>query len=561
MDTLIYQGPNTHLTTNQLIDNLLHPVSGMIAVDTETISIKNKTCIGIGVAINPDETYYLTVFPKQCPKLLDILALVANEAITKLYHNAVFDLDVLEILSKELRVSKPDATNIQDTSLLSQINGERAGLDYQSTIHLGWSNPHSIGGLLDKAKQDGHKRPTMLDVDTRDIATKCIYDTLATYQLYEYFNGNLSTKARDCYEVDRKLLGILRRVQNKGIAIDGDKLQGHHRKLQQQLSHYASICEDYDFNPASSKQVGLLLSSRGNYLPLTKSGRQLQTGESILSRLDDPLASVVLNYRKAQKLLGTYVEPWLESERAYTHFRLDLATGRLASYDRNLQNIPPSLRDIFRPDSGTWTWTDISQLEMRTWAYITQDPTMLKAYANGEDIHGITQMALWPSSNLDNKEQRTRTKTFNFALIFDASAYELGQNTGLSTEECQQFKDTWMGLYSTGAQWIREQIADTTPYRETLYGRKMVLPDIGFKGQKHTNNCKVNYPIQGTGADIIKRSMVYMADNGYEEALRLQVHDELLFDGDVDIPVELDNICPEFSTPFETKRGRYWGDS
>ena len=124
MDTLIYQGPNTHLSADELMDNLLHP-SGMIAVDTETISLKNKTCIGIGIAINPNEAYYLTVFPEQCPKLLDILELLTHTDITKLYHNATFDLDVLFSLTMELKVSPPDVNSIEDTSLLSHINGER----------------------------------------------------------------------------------------------------------------------------------------------------------------------------------------------------------------------------------------------------------------------------------------------------------------------------------------------------------------------------------------------------------------------------------------------------
>jgi len=243
-------------------------------------------------------------------------------------------------------------------------------------------------------------------------------------------------------------------------------------------------------------------------------------------------------------------------DRFYTHYRVDLATGRLASYDRNIQNIPPDVREVFKPDSGIWTISDASQIEMRIWAEVTQDPVMLAAYANGENVHLITQEALWPGSVPKQEPIYTRSKTYNYSMIFDADDKVMSVNTGLSLKTTSEFKTRWLEKYKVGAAWMQWQKEQQVPYVETLFGRRMKLPPVEIFGEKHVNNCKLNYIPQGTAAEIIKRAMII--GDAMELPQVVQVHDEVLFDGEVEVPSIWTRIHPTIMTPFDSRVCKDW---
>lgn len=567
-----YCKPTTE-ATDVLMERLLHP-QGTIAIDTETISLKDRTCVGIGVAVSPEESFYIPVLPERGEVLIDVLDLLANPDVVKLYHNANYDIGVLRQLATEEDAPQPDVWNIHDTSIMAQVSGMYTALDLLGQSILDMPHMPSIQELLATAREQGVKRPTMLDVDQAGLRRKCMNDVQTTFALYNHFLSILGKEATDCYQVDLRLLGVLKTIETRGLLLDHDRLDSLHTSLQREIMGYEDICRREGFSPGSTQQVGYILASRGNILPFTRSRRQLQTSEKLLKRLSDPLAHMILAYRRARKLDGTYVVPWLNEERAYTHFRLDLSTGRLASYERNLQNIPPEIRDIFDPDSGVFTAADMNQVEMRLFAHITGDQRMLEAYAKGEDIHSSTQNVLWPnhvmgSSPLADKEIRVRSKTFNFAMVFDAVAATLADNTGLSVEVCEDYQRQWLNYYVEAASWMEEQRSNTLPYAESIYGRRMLVPTVDYLiternmrewgARKHISSCRINWPIQSSAADLVKRGMLHCWDSGLGDLLRLQIHDEYLFDGDVEFPSqELAHISPLLETPWKVTKGPKW---
>src|SRR3990167_10324854 len=199
------------------------------------------------------------------------------------------------------------------------------------------------------------------------------------------------------------------------------------------MDTYESWAEEEGFSISSPQQVGMYLANHKIVLPVTKSGRQLDTSEEVLAKLNNPIADEVLEYRSLRKTDSTYVVPFIGKDRQYTHFRLDLATGRLASKGldceqhtcTNQQNVPAYLRDMYEPDNNIFTWGDMSQAEMRTFAFMTKDPVMAQAYRDGVSIHEVTFKAIYPwldyqtEKNNPESEWYRLAKSFNFAMIFN----------------------------------------------------------------------------------------------------------------------------------------------
>ena len=562
-----YRGPAQ--SNEELVDRLLHiPYqSGMIAVDTETISIKDITCIGIGLQIAPDESLYVEVWPDPSDLLLLVTSLIADPSIIKIYFNANFDFRVLEFLHDTDSTPLPDYTNIADPSLMAQIQGQSDhSLDDLSFSLLSYSNELSIAGLLEEARIEcGRKSVSMLDVPFEQVATKCLNDVWATWHLWENLQHTWpNTQNKECYDIDIALIPVLKSMEQKGLLLDKEVVESEYVRLRNEVMGYADVCTDMGFNPSHPQQVGYILASRGNILPFTKSRKQLRTDEDVLSELDDPIAKLVLEYRSANKLLTTYIEPWREQDRAYTHFRIDLSTGRLASFNRNLQNIPPAVRRVFSPDSSNFNWMDYSQIELRILGHVSHDTTMQDAFKLGISIHELTMKELWPNakrygSNGEDSQEYLNSKTFSFAKVYGASDYQLHRKTGVPLDRIPGLRSAWGILYPQAQSWVDNQYNWPYDYVESDFGRRMALP-TNIHNMKphvftaHRGKCAINYPIQGTAADIVKRAMLKVKD--YD--LRLQVHDELVFDGEVELDESLARIHPEIHTPFNTYVESKW---
>lgn len=557
-----YRGPLEDRSEEEIIERLSSH-QGIIAVDTETVNTNDYTLIGVGIYIGSGEGFYFRSFPDPSVYTPLVMHLLSCSEITKVYHNGQnFDLEVLDKFAFDEGFDAPDDVNIQDSEIMAKVAGLPGGLQRVGEQWLGYDDLFSIKDLFEL-----NGTTHMLGVPFEQVALKCLNDCRTTWHLYHYMDDRLTPRQRECYEIDRQLIPLLRRMQRKGLRLRQGVLEAHAEGLKRDILRIKRECEYEGIeNPGSNVQVGFVLASRGHILPFTKGKRrQLQVNEEILETLDDPLAGMVLDYRGKVKLLGTYVVPWIGKERAYTHFRLDLATGRLASgrvnawdtVNRNLQNIPPAMREVFAPDSGVWSWADHGQIELRTLAYVSGDRTMVAEYAKAEpDLHSITAAAGGVS--------RAAGKTFNFAMVYGASNKMLARRTGVRIERIQGMREAWRELYPGAQRWIDNQFYNHNgEWVEDNFGRRMRLPEpveganINPKAfAAHVGKCAVNYPIQGTAATIVKKGMLLIDSMGYD--MRIQLHDEYLIDGAWEPPEELAHLHPELYTPFELKQGVIW---
>lgn len=591
MPNIAYIGPHDY-NEEELIERLKGESPSTISIDTETISLKDRTIIGVGMALNPREAVYFPILPEESRYLPLCWELLSRPSV-KVFCNALYDLYAmteyraageqgggawLDALVQEARLpSWLGHGKLADISTMAHIQALPSGaLADMSRAYAGFKID-TIADILPERKN-------MLDLETAVVARKCLDDCLATYRMYDKMGGpawwdadphtwsykanwydgcdpfeptsyTVTQAMKDCYQVDMKLVPLLMRMSRRGIALRSDLVEDWYERTSQARLLMEDICLDEGFQPGSNQQVGLSLANRGNFLPFTPSGKQLATGAELLENLTDPLAVVVLKYREYDKLIGTYLKGWRGQARAYTHYRMDLSTARLSSYDDNQQNIPERIREIFAPDTGLWTDADASQIELRVFAHVTEDPVMLQAYADGSDIHATTQMALWPASDLKDKEVRRRAKVFNFAKIFYAIVKTLAAHTKLPEAICREYGATWDETYPVAHQWMKDQ-EEGEAWIENLYGRRCRLPGEIYHTWKHIVNCRICYPTQSGAADIIKRAMLVCEAAGFDQAL--QVHDAILIDGKVDFPKELAHICPEIHTPFNVKVSPYW---
>ena len=571
-----YRGPYESSSEEFLLDRLLHPPTTLIAVDTETVSLKDRTMLGFGVAINPNEAYYIPLWPERSELLEQVYdGLICNPNITKLGHNYGFDLSVFRRFALSENRPVPDFNNIHDTGIMANVSALDAEL-YKLGIRFTDFKLFTISDLLDEARREtGKRNVNMLDVNPELTALKCMNDVRTTYTVYEEIPKLMNVAMLDCYQVDRQLFTVLKTIEPKGLKLNQKRVKTYYRKLSDSVEVYQEWADDHGFSISSPAQIGSFLAGEGIVLPPTKSNRQFDTSEEELKKYaGNKYVDPILEYRKMSKILSTYIEPFIGQERAYTHFRLDLATGRLASASeecvdhvcRNQQNIPAVNRDIYEPDNGEFLWADMSQLEMRVFAYLTKDETLLKAYSEGQSIHNITFKALYPNLSRKITNERgeevdspfyVKAKTANFAMIFDAAERTIAEQCEIQLKEARRFKKTWFELYPQAREYMLQQQSTNSTYEETIFGRRMVIPTE--RGIHHANKCRINYPVQGSGADLNKRAILSLYKQGFLTDLRLQVHDEILNDGLFEFPHELvSNIHPDIYVPWEVKTGPVW---
>lgn len=587
-----YIGPNQDITLDQIYDKLRSITSGHVAVDVETVSLTDKRCIGVGVAWSSTEAVYFGTwegsdkYPAQCASDFGpLLHVLAHPGVEKVIFNIGFDFHIVR-----------DRLGIypqpwQDLSIMCHVQGLPNSLE--ECVGLILYKPHPLISNLLQAT--GKTHPTMLDVPFVETARKCCTDVMHTIELYDQMSGaewadmagtpiwhdslgfhnlDITPEIRDAYFLDKNCLPLLWRMGERGLKLNQERLQAHYERVSTELYDFYNICKtQHNFDPGSNQQVGLALAKRGNFLDFTPSGRQLKVDDEALRDTGDPLAHIVLAYRSRVKTRGTYCVPWLGQERAYTHFRLDLATGRTASFDRNMQNIPAEMRNIFTPDSGTWTNPDHSQIEMRIFAHISGSKPMQEAYRlydakEGPSIHVITMQAAWPGEpryvevrgeKMDNPLYLT-AKTGNFAMLYDAEDSTLAKNTRLTQGFWREFKAAWKTKYEV-TEWldwakVEGMYRQPSPYVQGLDGRRYHLPDPSERGEKHTMTCGINYRVQGPAATALKRGLLICDRQGFD--MPGQVHDEYLIDGDVEMPEEVGWVLEDVYTPVETKKGPTW---
>lgn len=524
----------------------------IVGVDTETPSLSDRSLLGLGLAFGQGRNFYITADDDDFPRALRVLR---DPAVTKVFHNAPFDVRLL-------RKYQVDYSNIQDTAIMVRLLGEaNATLEAHSWRVRLQTTPATQLMAEYKAKD-------MTQIPPEAVGAKCCRDAEATLELYHKLHNEVD---HALYDVDIRVVTMLETISQKGLALDHPLLDEVTVYYKQMADYYKTLTAGYGFSVSSPWQVGYTLATRGNFLPLTKSGKQLATDDATLSELDDPLAAVVLLYRKYAKMLNTYLVPWADQPRAYTTFHLDAITGRISGTsaganepDRNMLNLPKKsemadveagrvkpVRHVLLPDKGEFTKGDASQIELRLLSHLSGDERMERVLRNPDgDIHSDTN---------DGMEIHNRyiAKVFNFAMIYLANDKTLARQIKTRDyERVAEYRRRWMSTYPGAAAWMERSQVDglRDGYAHTLFGRKMPIPlDMG---EAHARSCSVNFIIQGSAADIFKRMLLVMTP--WLDMIRLPVHDELLLDGCANVPIEeLARVSPVW-TPVKVEHQRRW---
>ncbi len=360
-------------------------------------------------------------------------------------------------------------------------------------------------------------------------------------------------------EIEMPVSVVLQKVERNGVLIDAGRLATQSAELGQRmlaLEQAAYEAAGQPFNLGSPKQIGEILFSQMK-LPVVKktaSGAP-STDEEVLQKLaeDYPLPKLLLDYRGLAKLKSTYTDklPKMvnpQTGRVHTSYgQATAVTGRLASTEPNLQNIPVRteegrrIREAFIAEPGSVIVSaDYSQIELRIMAHISGDENLLRAFANGEDIHRATAGEIFGvEREAVSSEQRRYAKVINFGLIYGMSAFGLASNLGIERDAARHYIDRYFMRYPGVAHYMEEtrQTAREQGYVETVFGRRLWLPDInGGSGPRRqaAERAAINAPMQGTAADLIKLSMIAVQDwldrDGLQTRQIMQVHDELVLE-------------------------------
>ena len=351
---------------------------------------------------------------------------------------------------------------------------------------------------------------------------------------------------------------VLQRIERNGVLIDRALLQQQSHELGQrivELEQQAYELAGQPFNMGSPKQIGEILFTKQG-LPVVKktaSGAP-STNEEVLEKLaeDYPLPARILEYRSVAKLKSTYTDklPLMinpDTGRVHTNYAQAVAvTGRLSSNDPNLQNIPVRtaegrrIREAFiAPPGHVIVSADYSQIELRIMAHISQDENLLRAFADGVDVHRATASEIFGAAPAEvTSEQRRYAKVINFGLIYGMSAFGLASNLGIERSAAAAYIDRYFQRYPGVKRYMDETraMAKAQGYVETVFGRRLWLPEINSPNgpsRAGAERAAINAPMQGTAADLIKLSMVAVQDaldaQGQSTLMIMQVHDELVF--------------------------------
>jgi len=352
---------------------------------------------------------------------------------------------------------------------------------------------------------------------------------------------------------------VLQKIERNGVLIDAGKLATQSSEIGarlMQLEQQAYEMAGQPFNMNSPKQIGEIFFDRLQ-LPVVKktpSGAP-STDEEVLQKLaeDYPLPKVLLEYRGLAKLKSTYTDKLPKmvnatTGRVHTNYAQAVAvTGRLASNDPNLQNIPirsaegRRIREAFVASPGSVIVSaDYSQIELRIMAHISNDPGLLRAFAAGEDVHRATASEIFGIAPSEvGSEQRRYAKVINFGLIYGMSAFGLAGNLGIERSAAQNYIDKYFARYPGVDQYMRETklLAKQQGYVETVFGRRLWLPEINSPNgprRQGAERAAINAPMQGTAADLIKLAMIavqqWLEDEKLSSRMIMQVHDELVLE-------------------------------
>lgn len=561
-EKLDYQAVTTEAQFAALLDKLSR--ADTIGIDTETTSLDamNASLVGISIAFQAGEAVYipvghsLTAAPEQLD-LQDVLGRLKphleNPALKKIGQNLKYDQHVFANYGIALNGIAGDsmlASYIIESHLghgLDELSGRWLGLEtitYESLCGKG-------------AKQIG-----FADVAIGQATEYAAQDADFALRLEAHLRAQMDEKQLEMYEkMELPVAQVLFEMERNGVQIDRAELARQSAELGAELMKleqeaYAAAGQPFNLN--SPKQLQEILFDKMGIptkgLKKTAKGG-ISTNEAVLEQLapDYPLPKIILQNRSLAKLKSTYTDKLPEmispkDGRVHTTYAQAVAiTGRLASNNPNLQNIPIRTaegrrvrRAFTAPQGSVIVSADYSQIELRIMAHLSGDKTLIAAFQNGEDVHRRTAAEVFGIAPENvSSEQRRYAKTINFGLIYGMGQYGLAKSLGIDNISAKNFIDRYFARYPGVAEYMQrtKEQAAAQGFVETLFGRRLYLPDIRNKNanaRAGAERAAINAPMQGTASDLIKRAMIdvsrWLVSDDLKSKLIMQVHDELVLE-------------------------------
>ncbi|MFQ1903699.1 DNA polymerase I [Aeromonas veronii] len=538
----------------------------LFAFDTETTSLDymEARIVGVSFAVEPGKAAYVPfghdylgapVQLSEAVVLGKLKPLLEDPTRLKVGQNLKYDRNVL--LNHDIDLQGIAYDTMLESYVLNST-ASRHDMDSLAKRYLGVETT-SFEDIAGK----GVKQLTFNQIELEQAAPYAAEDADITLRLHQTLWGQLEAVpglAKVFSEIELPLLPVLARMELLGTTIDPKLLHQQSQEIELRLAELEKQAHELagqEFNLSSPKQLGEILFTKLG-LPIIKKTPKgaPSTAEEVLAELAETyeLPQLLMEHRGLAKLKSTYTDklPLMikpQTGRVHTSYHQAVAaTGRLSSSDPNLQNIPVRneqgrrIRQAFIPSAGyKLVAADYSQIELRIMAHLSGDKGLLTAFAEGKDIHKATAAEVFGVA-LDavTTDMRRSAKAINFGLIYGMSAFGLAKQLGIGRAEAQKYMDLYFERYPGVLEYMERtrQQAEAQGYVETLFGRRLYLPDIKSRNaglRKAAERAAINAPMQGTAADIIKRAMITVDSwiRGIEdESIRMlmQVHDELVFE-------------------------------
>lgn len=538
----------------------------LFAFDTETTSLDymEARVVGVSFAIEPGKAAYVPFghdylgAPVQLTEAVvlgKLKPLLEDPARLKVGQNLKYDRNVLLNHGIELQGIA------YDTMLESYVLNSTASRHDMDSLARRYLNVETIS--FEEIAGKGVKQLTFNQIELEQAAPYAAEDADITLRLHQALWGKLSAEpglAKVFSEIELPLLPVLARMERLGTTIEPKLLYQQSQEIEVRLAELEKQAHELagqEFNLSSPKQLGEILFTKLG-LPIIKKTPKgaPSTAEEVLAELAETyeLPRLLMEHRGLAKLKSTYTDklPLMikpQSGRVHTSYHQAVAaTGRLSSTDPNLQNIPVRneqgrrIRQAFIPCAGyKLVAADYSQIELRIMAHLSGDQGLLAAFAEGKDIHKATAAEVFGVAlEAVTSDMRRSAKAINFGLIYGMSAFGLAKQLGIGRAEAQKYMDLYFERYPGVLEYMERtrQQAGAQGYVETLFGRRLYLPDIKSRNaglRKAAERAAINAPMQGTAADIIKRAMINVDGwiRGIEDQsirMLMQVHDELVFE-------------------------------
>ena len=587
------------ILTHEQLDDWISKLANcqQFAFDTETDNVDHlhAKLVGISLSVTPHQAAYIPInhqylgVPDQLP-LNEVLSklkpILEDPAIKKIAQNAKFDYSVLA--NYDIHVQGIAYDTMLESYVLN--SNERHDMDSMANRYL-----HLKTITYNELTKVDKKQVTIDVIEVEKTTQYAAEDADVTLQLHQKLWPELEKDqklSKLFTDIEMPLAIVLADMERTGVLIDTKQLNDYSIELNKKMLELEAelhFLAGEKFNPSSPKQIQAILFDKHQLPVLKKTPKgDPSTSEDVLSELAEQyvLPRKILFYRSLAKLKNTYTDklPLMVSpidHRIHTNYnQIGTVTGRLSSNDPNLQNIPVRneegrrIRQAFiAPNGYKIISADYSQIELRIMAHLSQDQSLLSAFADDKDIHRVTASEVLSKPEADvTAEERRRAKAVNFGLIYGMSAFGLSKQINLPRKEAQSYIDRYFERYPGVQTYMEEtrQLAMQQGYVETLSGRRLYLPKIisgnGIE-KRGAERAAINAPMQGTAADIIKTAMIKMSEWIKKQPtgnirMVMQVHDELVFEVKEELVSEYSALiksimenCYQLSVPLKVDVG------